>query len=303
MKTPELQLVSSDLIKSIGVDTLIRALAMEGDIKMAPLAIKTIYGSYSDYAVTDKTSLMEMFKNYNFLLADTKLKVLKLPSVVRKEAMTERFTVKGISSGEVIITSILITLKNLRGLVRLSHKYLGYHHDFFAFAIKFGEFAKKMEKIVEDGVKIPSEKATEYAKEAIDLAVESYSIIADTSNYGKELDIQKLDIGTLSSYGTTLLHVWLFCEPVCADEDEIVGPVNYIAAATLLGYAVKRISENNVKAEELFEELSEKEEYKAFFLDISKEVVRGTDLVETFKEEEEEAVKKSMTVREVIEEN
>ena len=99
--------------------------------------------------------------------------------------------VQVIKSGEVIIISILTTLKNLRGLVRLSHKYLGYHPDFFAFAIKFGEFAKKVEKIVEDGVKVPSEKATEYAKEAIDLAVESYSIIADTSNYGKELDIQK----------------------------------------------------------------------------------------------------------------
>lgn len=303
MKTTELQLVSSDLIKSIGVDTLIRALAMEGDVKMTPLAIKTMYGSYSDYAVTDKTKLMEMFKNYDFLLADTSLKVLKLPSVVRKESMIERFAIKEISSGEVIITAILITLKNLRGLVRLSHKYIGYHPDFFAFAIKFGEFAQKMEKIVEDGIKVPSEKATEHAKEAIDLAVESYSIIADTSNYGKELDIQKLDISLLSAYGTTLLHAWLFCEPICADEDGVVGPVNYIAAATLLGYAVKRISETGVKAEELFEELSEKEEYKPFFSDISEEVVRGTDFVETFREEEEQAVKKSMIVRETIQEN
>ena len=144
-----------------------------------------------------------------------------------------------------------------------------------------------MEKIAEDGVKVPSEKATEYAKEAIDLAVESYSIIADTSNYRKELDIQQLDTSLLSAYGTTLLHVWLFCEPICADEDGVVGPVNYIAAATLLGYAVKRISETGVKAEELFEELSEKEEYKPFFSDISREVVRGADFVETFKEEEE----------------
>lgn len=303
MKTPELQLVHSDLLKSIGVDTLIRAIAMEGDIKMSPLAIKTIYGSYSDYAVANKPKLMEMFRNYDFLLAYTKPRVLKLPSVVRRESMIERFTTKEYSSGEVIITSILITLKNLRGLVELSHKYLGYHPDFFAFAIKFGEFAKKVEKIVEDGVKVHSEKATEYAKEAIDLAVESYSIIADTSNYRKELDIQKLDISLLSAYGTTLLHVWLFCEPICADEDGVVGPVNYIAAATLLGYAVKRISETGVKAEELFEELSEKEEYKQFFSDISKEVVRGTDFVETFKEEEEQATRKSMTVQEMIEEN
>ena len=302
MKTPESQLVLSNLVKSIEVDALIRAIAIDGSIMMSPLAIKTIYGSYSDYAVTDKTNIMEMFKNYNFLLADTKLKVLKLPSVVRKEAMTERFAVKGISSGEVIITAILITIKNLHGLVGLSHKYLGYHPDFFAFAIKFGEFAQKIEEIVEDGVKIPSKKATEHAKEAIDLAVESYSIIADTSNYGKELDIQKLDLSLLSAYGTALLHVWLFCEPICADEDGVVGPVNYIAAATLLEYAVKRISETGVKAEELFEELSEKEEYKPFFSDISKEVVRGTDFVETFRKEEEEAVKKSMTVREMIEE-
>ena len=303
MKTPELQLVQSDLVKSIGVDTLIRAIAMEGDIKMSPLAIKTIYGSFSDYAVTDKLKLMEMFRNYDFLLAYSNPKVLKLPSVVRRESMTERFTTKEYSSGEVIITSILVTLKNLRGLVRLSHKYLGFHPDFFAFAIKFGEFAQKVEKIVEDGVKVPSEKATEYAKEAIDLAVESYSIIADTSNYRKELDIQKLDISILSAYGTALLHTWLFCEPICADEDGIVGPVNYIAAATLLGYAVKRISETGVKAEELFEELSEKEEFKPFFSDISREVIKGTDFIEAFKEEEEEAVKKSMTVREMIEEN
>ena len=303
MKTPELQLVQSDLLKSIGVDTLIRALAMEGDIKMSPLAIKTIYGSFSDYAVTDKSKLMEMFRNYDFLLAHPNMKVLKLPSVVRRESMTERFTTKEYSSGEVIITSILVTLTNLRGLVRLSHKYLGFHPDFFAFAIKFGEFAQKVEKIVEDGVKVPSEKATEYAKEAIDLAVESYSIIADTSNYGKELDIQKLDIGILSAYGTALLHVWLFCEPICRDEDGIVGPVNYIAAATLLGYAVKRILEDNVKAEELFEELSEKEEYKPFFLDISREVVRGADFVEAFKEEEEKATRKSMTVGQMIEKN
>ena len=303
MKTPELQLVQSDLLKSIGVDTLIRAIAMEGDIKMSPLAIKTIYGSFSDYAVTDKSKLMEMFRNYYFLLVHPNMKVLKLPSVVRRESMTERFTTKEYSSGEVIITSILVTLKNLRGLVRLSHKYLGFHPDFFAFAIKFGEFAQKVEKIVEDGVKVPSKKATEYAKEAIDLAVESYSIIADTSNYGNELDIQKLDIGLLSAYGTALLHVWLFCEPICADEDGVVGPVNYIAAATLLGYAVKRISETGVKAEELFEELAEKEEYKPFFLDISREVVRGTDFVETFKEEEEKATRKSMTVGQMIEEN
>ena len=303
MKTPESQLVLSNLVKSIEVDTLIRAIAIDGSIMMSPLAIKTMYGSYSDYAVTDKTNLMEMFRNYDFLLACTKPRVLKLPSVVRREAMTERFTIKEYSSGEVIIISILATLKNLRGLVRLSHKYLGYHPDFFAFAIKFGEFAQKVEKIVKDGVKIPSKNATEYAKEAIDLAVESYSIIADTSNYGKELDIQKLDRDLLSAYGTTLLHVWLFCEPICADEDGVVGPVNYIAAATLLGDAVKRISETGVKAEELFEELSEKEEYKAFFLDISKEVVRGTDFVETFREEEEEATKKSMTVREMIQEN
>ena len=303
MKTPESQLVLSNLVKSIEVDTLIRAIAIDGSIMMSPLAIKTMYGSYSDYAVTDKTNLMEMFRNYDFLLAYTKPRVLKLPSVVRREAMTERFAIKEYSSGEVIIISILATLKNLRGLVRLSHKYLGYHPDFFAFAIKFGEFAQKIEKIVEDGVRIPSEKATEHAKEAIDLAVESYSIIADTSNYGKELDIQKLDKSLLSAYGTALLHVWLFCEPICADEDGVVGPVNYIAAATLLGYAVKRISETGVKAEELFEELSEKEEYKAFFSDISEEVVRGTDFVETFREEEEEATKKSMTVREMIQEN
>ena len=303
MKKPELQLVLSNLVKSIEVDALIRAIAIDGSMMMSPLAIKTIYGNYSDYAVTDKTNLMEMFKNYNFLLADTKLKVLKLPSVVRKEAMTERFTTKEYSSGEVIITSILITLKNLRGLVGLSHKYLGYHPDFFAFAIKFGEFAQKIEEIVEDGVKIPSQKATEYAKEAIDLAVESYSIIADTSNYGKELDIQKLDLSLLSAYGTALLHTWLFCEPICADEDGVVGPVNYIAAATFLGYAVKRISETGVKAEELFEELSEKEEYKPFFSDIAKELARGIDLVETFREEEEQAVKKSMTIEEMIKEN
>ena len=303
MKTPESQLVLSNLVKSIEVDTLIKAIAIDGSIMMSPLAIKTMYGSYSDYAVTDKTNLMEMFRNYDFLLAYTNPKVLKLPSVVRRESMTERFINKEYSSGEVIITAMLITLKNLRGLVRLSHKYLGYHPDFFAFAIKFGEFAQKVEKIVKDGVKIPSKNATEYAKEAIDLAVESYSIIADTANYRKELDIQKLDISLLSAYGTTLLHVWLFCEPICADEDGVVGPVNYIAAATLLGYAVKRISETGVKAEELFEELSEKEEYKAFFLDISKEVVRGTDFVETFREEEEEATKKSMTVREMIQEN
>ena len=107
----------------------------------------------------------------------------------------------------------------------------------------------------------------------------------------------------LSAYGTALLHVWLFCEPICADEDGVVGLVNYIAAATLLGYAVKKISETGIKAEELFEELSEKEEYKPFFLDISKEVVRGTNFVETFLEEEEEATKKCMTVREMIEEN
>lgn len=303
MKTPELQLVQSDLIKSIGVDTLLRAIAMEGDIKMSPLAIKTIYGSFSDYAVTDKPKLMEMFRNYDFLLAYQNPKVLKLPSVVRRESMTERFVTKEYSSGEVIITSILVTLKNLRGLVRLSHKYLGFHPDFFAFAIKFGEFAKKVEKIVEDGVKVPSKKATEYAKESIDLAVESYSIIADTSNYSKELDIQKLDISLLSAYGTALLHTWLFCEPICADEDGVVGPVNYIAAATLLGYAVKRILEDNVKAEDLFEELSEKEEYKPFFSDISKEVVRGADFVENFKEEEEQATRKSMTVRQMLEEN
>ena len=303
MKTTELQLVSSDLIKSIGVDTLIRAIAMEGDIKMSPLAIKTIYGSFSDYAVADKPKLMEMFRNYDFLLAYPNLKVLKLPSVVRRESMIERFTTKEYSSGEVIITSILITLKNLRGLVQLSHKYLGFHPDFFAFAIKFGEFAKKVEKIVEDGVKVPSKKATEYAKEAIDLAVESYSIIADTSNYRKELDIQKLDLSILSAYGTALLHVRLFCEPICADEDGVVGPVNYIAAATLLGYAVKKISETCIKAEELFEELSEKEEYKPFFLNISQEVVRGTDFVETFREEEEKATRKSMTVGQIIEEN
>ena len=303
MKKPESQLVLSNLVKSIEVDALIKAIAIDGSIMMSPLAIKTIYGSYSDYAVTDKPKLMEMFRNYDFLLAYTNPKVLKLPSVVRRESMTERFMNKEYSSGEVIITSILITLKNLRGLVRLSHKYLGFHPDFFAFAIKFGEFAKKVEKIVEDGVKVPSKKATEYAKEAIDLAVESYSIIADTSNYRKELDIQKLDIGTLSAYGTALLHVWLFCKPICADEDGIVGPVNYIAAATLLGYAVKRISETGVKAEELFEELSEKEEYKPFFSDISKEVVRGTDFVETFREEEEQATRKSMTVQEMIEEN
>ena len=303
MKTTELQLVSSDLIKSIGVDTLIRAIAMEGDIKMSPLAIKTIYGSFSDYAVADKPKLMEMFRNYDFLLAYPNLKVLKLPSVVRRESMIERFTTKEYSSGEVIITSIVITLKNLRGLVQLSHKYLGFHPDFFAFAIKFGEFAKKVEKIVEDGVKVPSKKATEYAKEAIDLAVESYSIIADTSNYRKELDIQKLDLSILSAYGTALLHVRLFCEPICADEDGVVGPVNYIAAATLLGYAVKKISETCIKAEELFEELSEKEEYKPFFLNISKEVVRGTDFVETFREEEEKATRKSMTVGQMIEEN
>ena len=303
MKTSELQLVQSDLIKSIGVDTLLRAIAMEGDIKMSPLAIKTIYGSFSDYAVTDKLKLMEMFRNYDFLLAYQNPKVLKLPSVVRRESMTERFTTKGYSSGEVIITSILVTLKNLRGLVELSHKYLGFHPDFFAFAIKFGKFAQKVEKIVEDGVKVPSEKATEYAKEAIDFAVESYSIIADTSNYRKELDIQKLDISVLSAYGTTLLHTWLFCEPICADEDGVVGPVNYIAAATLLGYAVERILKDSVKAEELFEELSEKEEYKPFFLDISKEVMRGTDFVETFREEEEQATRKSMTVREMIQEN
>ena len=303
MKTTKLQLVSSDLIKSIGVDTLIRAIAMEGDIKMSPLAIKTIYGSFSDYAVADKPKLMEMFRNYDFLLAYPNLKVLKLPSVVRRESMIERFTTKEYSSGEVIITSILITLKNLRGLVQLSHKYLGFHPDFFAFAIKFGEFAKKVEKIVEDGVKVPSKKATEYAKEAIDLAVESYSIIADTSNYRKELDIQKLDLSILSAYGTALLHVRLFCEPICADEDGVVGPVNYIAAATLLGYAVKKISETCIKAEELFEELSEKEEYKPFFLNISQEVVRGTDFVETFREEEEKATRKSMTVGQIIEEN
>lgn len=303
MKTPESQLVLSNLVKSIEVDALIKAIAIDGSIMMSPLAIKTIYGSYSDYAVAGKPKLMEMFRNYDFLLAHPNLKVLKLPSVVRRESMTERFTTKEYSSGEVIITSIVITLKNLRGLVRLSHKYLGFHPDFFAFAIKFGEFAKKVEKIVEDGVKVPSEKATEYAKEAIDLAVESYSIIADTSNYRKELDIQKLDLSVLSAYGTALLHVWLFCEPICADEDGIVGPVNYIAAATLLGYAVKRILEDNVKAEELFEELSEKEEYQPFFSNISKEVVRGTDFVETFKEEEEQATRKSMTVQEMIEEN
>lgn len=303
MKTPELQLVKSDLVKSIGVDTLIRALAMEGDIKMSPLAIKTIYGSFSDYAVTDKANLMEMFRNYDFLLVHPNMKVLKLPSVVRRESMTERFTTKEYSSGEVIITSILVTLKNLHGLVRLSHKYLGFHPDFFAFAIKFGEFAQKVEKIVEDGVKVPSEKATEYAKEAIDLAVESYSIIADTSNYRKELDIQKLDMDVLSAYATALLHTWLFCEPICADEDGIVGPVNYIAAATLLGYAVKRILEDNAKAGELFDELSEKEEYKPFFLDISKEVVRGTNFIEAFREVEEQATRKSMTVQQMIEEN
>ena len=303
MKTTELQLVSSDLVKSIGVDTLIRAIATKGDIKMTPLAIETIYGSFSDYVVTDKPKLMEMFRNYDFLLAYTNPKVLKLPSVVRRESMTERFINKEYSSGEVIITAMLITLKNLRGLVELSHKYLGYHPDFFAFAIKFGEFAQKVEKIVEDGVKIPSKKATEHAKEAINLAVESYSIIADTANYRKELDIQKLDMDLLSAYGTALLHVWLFCEPICADEDGVVGPVNYIAAATLLGYAVKKISETGIKAEELFEELSEKEEYKPFFLDISKEVMRGTNFVETFREEEEQAARKSMTVREMIEEN
>lgn len=303
MKTPKLQLVQSDLLKSIGVDTLIRAIVVEGDIKMSPLTIKTIYGSFSDYAVADKPKLMEMFRNYDFLLAHPNLKVLKLPSIVRKESMTERFAVKGISSGEVIITSILVTLKNLRGLVGLSHKYLGFHPDFFAFAIKFGEFAQQMEKIVEDGVKVPSGKATEYAKEAIDLAVESYSIIADTSNYGKELDIQKLDIGLLSAYGTALLHVWLFCEPICADEDGTIGPVNYIAAATFLGYAVKRISETGVKAEELCEELSEKEEYKPFFLDISKEVVSGTNFIKAFREVEEQAIRRSMTIREMIEEN
>ena len=88
MKTTELQLVQSDLLKSIGVDTLIRAIAMEGDIILAEPQTLVGFAGRRVIESTVRENLPDDFQKAEFLqehgFVDAIVKRQDLPTTISR---------------------------------------------------------------------------------------------------------------------------------------------------------------------------------------------------------------------------